>query len=292
MLGFGRYVADRGGEILYENDLTQTYAFPRVNTDTTLYSYTVPSGKIFEASNLQLCAYHSTVPANTFGALENLGTLYFRLAGVDKFEARVYREGLPTYGAANAGEENCTDLLNYIHAFSFGDGLTIPAGTSWSVHFTPASAFRLIRLSVSCFGSLSGVADIRKGSSVIALTGTTTVLTYTPGTDYTLNSIYIASEKIDQLLGGVSVQLNGQVIYENPMLVDHDSHATFYGDGGNGHYMTWPLTGMVFREGDTIRVSADPIAAHNGVFTAHLSGTETDVPSGGGGGGGSFVFVG
>ena len=284
-LEYARYVAARGGAHLIEQDLTQTYATPRVNSETKVLDYVVPSNKKFTAESLIVNFYHQQIPADTNSAslIAAVAIVRIKTASTTGFEAMLFSQGLPRN--LNGGDEIVTPAIQSSQGFSFGDGITIPSGTLFEITFQTTSGFQSTVGKARAIGATAGVTDIRTGTALLATTGETSIVSFTPSSNYTLYSVAFDADKHDMQWGGLAVELDGRVVFELPMTVNFNTQ-TIAGP------LIYPLFGLEFYPTQRISVAADPIAPHGGVMSATLNGKLEDLGGGGGSTAFSFAFIG
>ena len=282
ILNFGRCVCDVAGSTRLEADVSQYNRHPLFVAQETVLGYTVPASKKLRLQELLVTAYHPYTPrlSGLLGSAGLMfGTVYLRVDGVDKAEFRVFGSPLPLN--LSAGDEINAPWASANQLITFQNGITINSGQTVALFVAEVGAGDYgIRWRGSFHGKLSSVAEHKFGAGMVASASAEAILSYTPGSDFTLKGFNISAEMFSDAIGYFAVEVNGQVVFDSPMAYLDNSQSMFNDDAfeAPGSFAV-PLQGVELREGDSIRILADPVSAHNAVFAAQLVGSLSSVGS-------------
>lgn len=260
--------------------LDQQVAFPRFGA--LVGRYVVPAGKKVTCAGLNLSAHNTTsIAAQAPGVTLNMGTVDVLYGGTLHWQARVLGSMVPL---APGGDGTQGPSINTSQQVNFGDGVTVPAGTALLFRVTPGVAIPM-RWHVT---ALSTTGALTQDAAVVTTTTTAnqTLLTYTPGSDWTLKGFVVSVETPAHVLGRMYVLFNGLPLFETPWLgMDNTATVPFDSDGNSvtGHgVLHFPMMGAEMYTGDSVEVYAQIWSDCDSFWEWSLIGDE--VVTGGGGG--------
>lgn len=196
-------------------------------------------------------------------------------------ERRIHEYMLPNLAAA---DELAVPYLNQNQSPSLGEGIIVPAGSTFYIKATPAQNTNIV-WECTVFGKRGTTTDIQHN---IKLTATTTanqvLLQYTPAADWTIMSIYTDAEAVGQVCGQARIDFDGRQVLGTPVLGMGESTSTMfdydsYMGIGTGA-LNIPLWGIELYPGENIDFTPIPWVADQSSWGLTIAGTETTLSTG------------
>ena len=261
-----------GGEFPYLNGTSAGRYVVPANTKVNMKSMvlSVRPGLIGEASR-----------SAELAGIVNCGVASAYIDATVLFERRIHEYMIPNLAGA---DELTVPFHNAFQSPSLGEGIIVPAGTTFYIKTTPAQNSNIV-WECTVFGKRGSTADIQHNIKLTATTtGNQVLLQYTPASDWTIMSIYIDAEVIGQVCGQARIDFDGRQVMGTPVLgmgestsvmFDYDSFAGV----GTGALII-PLWGMEFYPGQNIDFIPIPWVADQSTWGLTIAGTESALGGG------------
>lgn len=242
--------------------------------------YSVPAGKSVRVATLAWsCAKPYNVLAAVAAATVNTGVVEVLVNGTVVQERRVQGAVLPN----GAGwEDLCQPHQSANNLLNFGDGILVPSGQTLLIRCDPANATETMWFA-SAHGILSGAPSMQVGRAwTRTTTADQTILSYTPGSDYTLKRLDVWGQQVGQIGGTMGVYLNGMPAFEIGRCGQGQSACMPMGPDNFGAVII-PLWGITMYPKDTVSLGIQPWDADATEWQQVVVGTDADLSGGGGG---------
>lgn len=249
-------------------------------TGVQVGKHTVTTGYKFSGGSIGLSGWlQSDVTAQINTTPLNFGVINILVGGTTVYEARML--GSMAYKTAVSGDEMVINGQLQNQMFNFQDGITIPSGTTFLVRVTPNLKIPI----VWCFEGYSQGNNQIARTVTSATTSNQTILSYTPVSDWTLQSFAISADTSAQVAGRMNLAINGQVVLEvGDVGLEESAPTVMYNNTGYGMGGLFiPLDDIEFQQKDVIELLANPWCENNAKFQLMVAGTETAYSGGGGG---------
>lgn len=238
--------------------------------------YAVPSGKSVQVKALAFaCAKPYNVLAAVPSATINCGVTQILVNGVQYSEARAQGNVLPNGAGWSDMPQPHEPACNLFH---LGDGVVVPSGQVLLIRVTPANATETTW--TACVQGLqSGAAQFQKATiQTRATTANQTILTYTPGADFTVLAVQVMGYQVGQIGGTAGLYANGMLAMDYGRC-GQEQASTAPMDRGS---ILLPLWNMTFYPSDNFETLIQPWEADATEWQQCVFGADADLSAGGG----------